>query len=472
MNIGWHLLQGSSSGMLPGGGSYVSATSPDKSDFTLVLETLQGNCLRCSGGPTSSQNVTFALTNGLPLPGATLRVWQTTEDAPFVRLTDAVVAADGTLTVFIPADAMVTVSTITTAAHGVAATPIPADAPFPLPYSDDFSGYAEDHLPRYFADQAGSFAVRGGALTQVVPADPGPNAWSKNREPYTLLGAANWTDVTATVSVTFSDAPAGGAPSSALQTRTGEPASVAPCSAASTQWVFDAVAPGYLSTVAPTPLTCLNVPGCDPSMALIYYTCVTTDCECGCPSFTNLQFHLGPNGALTTPTDSGSCVTLLSTGAVVLKPCAAGVGQVWTHESTGALSVVTPSGSVACLAAPPPPPPPTVWAGVTIRAPPYPNNGPRTYDGYTLRLTSTNSGSGLWQVLSELAVLANGTMPAPFNSSAPHTLVISAKAAAVTAAVDGATVWTGSDATYAMGQVALGSGYNSATFDDFSVVPA
>ena len=42
MSIGWHLLHG--------GSSYVPATSPDKSEFTLVLETLQGNCLRCQGG--------------------------------------------------------------------------------------------------------------------------------------------------------------------------------------------------------------------------------------------------------------------------------------------------------------------------------------------------------------------------------------------------------------------------------------
>lgn len=472
MNIGWHLLQGGSSGMLSGGGSYVSATSPDKSDFTLVLETLQGNCLRCSGGPTSAQNVTFALTNGLPLPGTTLRVWQTTEDAPFVRLSDATVAADGTLTVFIPADAMVTVSTITTAAHGVASTPIPADAPFPLPYSDDFSGYVEDHLPRFFADQAGSFAVRNGALTQVAPADPGPNAWSKNREPYTLLGSANWTDTRVTVSVTFSDAPAGGAPSSALQARAGEPAAVTPCSATSTRWVFDSVAPGYLSTVAPAPLMCLNIPGCDPGMPLIYWDCVTTGCECGCPTFTNLQFQLGPGGALTTPLEAGSCVTLLSSGAIALKPCTASVGQVWTHNaSSGALSVVTQAGDNACLTAPGPPPPPMVWAGVSVRAPPYPNSGPRTYDGYTLRLTSANGG-GAWQVLSELTVLANGTMPTSFNSSSPHILQLTAKATTITAEVDGDTVWTGNDATYTMGQIALGSGYNSATFDNFSVAPA
>jgi len=479
MQIGWHLLQGGSSGMLAGGGSYVSATSPDKSHFTLVLETLQGNCLRCHGGPTSAQNVTFSLSAGLPAPGTALRVWQTTEAAQFVRLPDAAVAADGTLTVAIPADAMVTVSTVATAAKGAPAAPPPADAPFPLPYADDFSGYPEDRLPRYFADQAGSFAVRGGALVQVAPADPGPNGWSENREPYTLLGDAGWADVRAAVTVAFSGAPAGGAPASAaapppparrrLGAR-GEPAAVAPCGDAPTRWAFSAVAPGYLSTAAPAPLTCLNVPGCDAGQDLIYWDCVTTGCSCGCPHFTNLQFALGAGGALTTPTAPGDCVTLLASGALALRPCAGGAGQAWAHNaSSGALWVAAPAGGgAACLTAPPPPPPPVAWAGVTVRAPPYPNSGKRTYDGYTLRLLD----SGAWQVLAELALLANGTLPAPFNSSAPHALALTAKGAALTAAVDGATVWSGSDATYGKGQVALGSGYHAAAFAAFSVAPA
>jgi hypothetical protein len=378
------------------------------------------------------------------------------------------VAGDGTLALFIPRDAMVTVSTIATAAKGVPSAPIPPDAPFPRSYRDDFGGYPEDHLPRYFADQAGSFAVRGGALVQVTPADPGPNAWSANREPYTLLGDANWTDVTAQVGVAFSAAPAGGAPASALPPRftRGEGAGVAPCSAASTRWAFSAVAPGYLSTVAPAPLTCLNVPGCDAAQALIYWDCVTTGCTCGCPTFTNLQFALGPGGALTTPTAPAACVTLLPSGALALKPCTAGAGQVWSHSgSTGALSVVPPGGGApVCLAGPPGPPPPQVWAGLTVRAPPYPNNGVRTYDGYTLRLMD----SGAWEVLAERAVLGNGTLPAPFNSSQPHQLRLAAVGTALTAAVDGAQVWSGSDSTYSKGQTALGSGYHAAAFDDFS----
>jgi hypothetical protein len=41
---------------------------------------------------TSGQNVTFTLTNGLPAPGATLTVRQTTQGAQFVRMAGAKIA--------------------------------------------------------------------------------------------------------------------------------------------------------------------------------------------------------------------------------------------------------------------------------------------------------------------------------------------------------------------------------------------
>ena len=44
----------------------------------------------------------------------------------------------------------------------------PPSAPFPTTYADDFNGYAEDAMARFWADSYGSWAVRGGALTQCV----------------------------------------------------------------------------------------------------------------------------------------------------------------------------------------------------------------------------------------------------------------------------------------------------------------
>jgi hypothetical protein len=87
-------------------------------------------------------------------------------------------------------------------------------------------------------------------------------------------------------------------------------------------------------------------------------------------------------------------------GALALAPCEAGsAGQVWAfNASTGALAVTNPPGGGAalCLTAPAPPPPAPAWAGVTARAPPYPNaGGDADYRGYTLRLVGVHLKSKL-----------------------------------------------------------------------------
>ena len=203
---GWtYLSVGGGAGKLPGGGSYVTLVPPSgaPAGMTLVVESLQGKCLRAPGVATVDQNLTFALEGGLPGPGTTLQVWRTTAAAFFVRLSDVQVAADGTLSIFQPADSITTVSTVTTAAHG-ATHAVPSPAAFPLPYADDFSGYADDAIARYFADMGGSWAVRGGRLVQTVPADPGPNSWAiPSADPFTYLGDAAWTDVLVTGNVKF-----------------------------------------------------------------------------------------------------------------------------------------------------------------------------------------------------------------------------------------------------------------------------
>jgi hypothetical protein len=119
-------------------------------------------------GKPASPGTVFSLTGGLLGPGTPLQVWQTTQDAWFVRLDDAVIAADGTLTLDLPADGIVTASSLTTASHGQPASPIPSPAPFPLPYSDDFSAYSYDAMPRYLSDQVRA-ATTAGPSTELGP---------------------------------------------------------------------------------------------------------------------------------------------------------------------------------------------------------------------------------------------------------------------------------------------------------------
>jgi hypothetical protein len=67
--------------MLAGGGSYVTAVAPSKEDATIVLETLGGACLRCSGGTSKPQNVTLVLAGGMP--AGPYHVWVTTSTSYF-----------------------------------------------------------------------------------------------------------------------------------------------------------------------------------------------------------------------------------------------------------------------------------------------------------------------------------------------------------------------------------------------------
>lgn len=214
---GWRYLHvpGGGSGFLDaaaGNGSYVTLVPPtDLSAFTLIIEKAAGSC-KCTPpgvGVTSDGTATFSVAGGLPGAGTALQVWRTNATAQFWRDADIVVASNGTFSVFVPADSIVTLASRANASHGAPSAPIPTPGPFPLPYADDFSSYPEDATPvRFFADQTGSFAARNGSLAQVVTLDPGPNRWVREDvDPLTLIGDASLGNVTVSVGVTFSAAP-------------------------------------------------------------------------------------------------------------------------------------------------------------------------------------------------------------------------------------------------------------------------
>lgn len=214
---GWRylLVNGSGgSGLLPsslGNGSYVTLVSPNNlTDFTLIIEKIVGPC-KCASpgtGNTTDATVQFLLTGGLPGPGTVLYVWRTNETHHFWQDTNTVIANDGTLSIFIPRDSIVTVSTVATARHGVPSNPVPPSSNFPLPYTDNFDSYPEDTTPvRYFADETGSFAARSGALTQVVNIDPGPNRWlQEDVDPFTLIGDNSLQNILINVTTIFEPA--------------------------------------------------------------------------------------------------------------------------------------------------------------------------------------------------------------------------------------------------------------------------
>eukprot|EP00929_Paragymnodinium_shiwhaense_P008655 TRINITY_DN112614_c0_g1_i1.p1 TRINITY_DN112614_c0_g1~~TRINITY_DN112614_c0_g1_i1.p1 ORF type:complete len:1055 (-),score=243.16 TRINITY_DN112614_c0_g1_i1:106-3270(-) len=234
--VGWKYLPvGQASGILPGGGTFVTLVSPAMDDFTMVFETLRGQCFYHAGcfhtveaKALQTLHVKLAsknLTEAAKGRGNRLEVWTTTEGKWFQRQVDVHVDETGGFHIDVPVDAIVTVTTRPGASYrgdrqdaAVQHHPAlsqskqmgavdPASTPFPLPYVDNFEAYAEFQTPRFFADQGGAFEVvkstdapsgRGHVLQQQVLTPP--IAWiGKSPEPYTLVGGVNWTDVAAEV---------------------------------------------------------------------------------------------------------------------------------------------------------------------------------------------------------------------------------------------------------------------------------
>ncbi len=195
---GWQYLD-SASGDLPEKGSYVSLRSPDKKNWSVVLETIDA---------TKPQKVAFRLAGGLN--AAQVHIWETNNTRTFEHVTDLNVTGGGFEYTFEP-DSLYSLTTTTGQGKGTAQAP-PAKA-FPLPYADDFEKVSEGHTPKYLSDQDGAFEAHackdraGECLEQVITEKP--VAWSPLPDPFTLAGDAMWTDYAVSADVHFlSKAPA------------------------------------------------------------------------------------------------------------------------------------------------------------------------------------------------------------------------------------------------------------------------
>ncbi len=195
---GWQYLD-AASGYLPDKGSYVSLRSPDKRDWSVILETI--NAVR-------PQKVEFKLTNGLT--ASTVHVWETNNQRTFEHVADVSVKNGAFEYTFEP-DSLYSLTTTTGQGKG-AAVPPPAKG-FPLPYADDFESTRVGGTPKYLSDQDGAFEVHkcdgraGLCLEQVITEKPVP--WSPLPDPFTLAGSDTWTDYHVGVDVHFlSKAPA------------------------------------------------------------------------------------------------------------------------------------------------------------------------------------------------------------------------------------------------------------------------
>ena len=196
-SIGWRYVNGGCA-KLPGGGSVVTLKS-DSGDYSVIVET---------AGAKSSQSVSFRIGGGLS--SRALCVWRTTRQDQFTRQADVTPASDGSLTFTFKPEAIYSLSTTTGQQKGAFAD-VPAEKPFPFPYSENFDHYSAPklwgYLPHYMADICGVFEVvdrpdkTGKCLRQVV--ERKAQSWAPEWKPYTVLGDASWTDYEVSADVYF-----------------------------------------------------------------------------------------------------------------------------------------------------------------------------------------------------------------------------------------------------------------------------
>jgi hypothetical protein len=195
---GWQYLD-SSSGDLPENGSYVSLRSPDRKNWSVIIETIDAQ---------KPQTVSFRLTGGLA--STEIHIWETNSSKTFEHVADVSPVTDTFIYTFDP-DSLYSLTTTSGQGKGTAQPPPPAG--FPLPYSDDFENTSLKHTPKYLSDQDGAFEVqpcagrRGKCLEQVITAIPVP--WFPLPDPFTMAGDVGWTDYSVSADVHFlSEAPA------------------------------------------------------------------------------------------------------------------------------------------------------------------------------------------------------------------------------------------------------------------------
>jgi Glycosyl hydrolase family 59 len=180
---GWQYLD-PACGYLPEKGTFVSFKSPKNHDWSIVAETISAK---------APQTVTFEIRGGLST--ATVHVWETNASKTFEHVADFP-PANGAVKVTLDPDSIYSLTTTTGQAKGTAQPP--ANAPFPMPYRDDFEAVAVNRAPKYLADQDGAFEVHpcrqreGKCLEQVITQKPIP--WGPIPNPFTMAGDADWTD--------------------------------------------------------------------------------------------------------------------------------------------------------------------------------------------------------------------------------------------------------------------------------------
>ncbi|MEV4315538.1 ricin-type beta-trefoil lectin domain protein [Actinocrispum sp. NPDC049592] len=191
---GWKYLD-SSSGYIGGNrnnGSYVSLKSPNNSDYSTVIETMDA---------TSAQTLNVNVTGGLST--GQVHVWATnlnsSNPADFFAHTTDITPSGGAFSLTVQPGYLYSITTTTGQGKGTATSP--PQGSLNLPYSDGFDGYAAGKEAKYLMNMEGAFEITGcGAgrsgmcVRQASPQQAIP--WKTRTDPYALLGNVAWSNYT------------------------------------------------------------------------------------------------------------------------------------------------------------------------------------------------------------------------------------------------------------------------------------
>jgi hypothetical protein len=136
----------------------------------------------------------------LPASSPPPRVWLThwayapgDKTTEFTQQAPLVVGADGSFSVSVPVDTIITLSTVTTAVKGAPPALPPSPVLFPAAHTDDFEGCAPPSEAAYFSDQNGVFEcvasgdpAHGTVMRQMIPLRP--ITWGGDIRPHSLIG--------------------------------------------------------------------------------------------------------------------------------------------------------------------------------------------------------------------------------------------------------------------------------------------
>jgi len=191
---GWKYLD-SSSGFINGNrgnGSYVTLKSPNNTDYSTVIETVDAG---------SAQQLNFNVTGGLST--GQVHVWATNLNSNnsadyFVHSTD-ITPSGGSFSLTVQPGYVYTITTTTGQGKGTATGP--ASARMSLPYSDTFDADAVGTEAKYLEDWQGSFEIAacgggrsGECVRQMSPQTP--ITWDTLSDPHALLGDVGWGNYT------------------------------------------------------------------------------------------------------------------------------------------------------------------------------------------------------------------------------------------------------------------------------------